>query len=94
MKTIGERFGTGDSDLARAAVQYALHGVPEASALVGFRSASQITAVLARATEPVNGEDMSFLRDVMSPVREKSARSTPDTPANHENSPTHQQRRT
>ncbi|MFC5034312.1 aldo/keto reductase [Streptomyces sp. SID13666] len=68
---IGRRFGTAPHDLARAAVQYALHDAPKAVALIGFRDASQISTTLARAHEPITDEDMDFLHDVMSPVREK-----------------------
>ncbi|MCZ4123930.1 aldo/keto reductase [Streptomyces sp. H39-S7] len=82
---IGRRFGAARQDLARAAVQYALHDAPKAVALIGFRDASQISTTLARANEPITDGDMDFLHAVMSPVREKMTDSQPGTNAHRKN---------
>ncbi|MFF8786792.1 aldo/keto reductase [Streptomyces sp. NPDC015125] len=66
-----ERFGPRRRDLARVAIQYAVHASPDAVALVGFRNASQISTTLANATDPLSDQDVDALRAVMAPVHER-----------------------
>ncbi|MER7043876.1 aldo/keto reductase [Streptomyces jumonjinensis] len=88
---IGQRFGTARSDLARVAIQYALHTAPGAVALVGFRDATQITDNLARSGEPLTDQNLHFLHRVMSPVRENLTESGPLAGPAQKNRPTDHQ---
>jgi aryl-alcohol dehydrogenase-like predicted oxidoreductase len=72
------RFGESRRELARAAVQYAIHDASEAVALVGFRDASQIADTLAGAGQPLTDDDVTFLRNAMSAVREKMTEQGPN----------------
>ncbi|MFJ4771524.1 hypothetical protein ACIP88_20840 [Streptomyces uncialis] len=67
---IRQKFGSAHSDLARVAIQYAFHGASRAVALAGFRNAEQITKALADNGDPLTDQDIRFLLQVMSPVRE------------------------
>lgn len=78
LEQIRGRFGETRRDLARAAVQYAVHDAPEAVALVGFRDASQIADTLDGAGQPLTDDDVVFLRNAMSAVREKMTEQHPN----------------
>jgi aryl-alcohol dehydrogenase-like predicted oxidoreductase len=82
---IAQRFGPARSDLARAAIRYALHNAPDAVALVGFRDADQISTSLARADEPLTGKEVDYLNHVMSPVRARLAETRPGQPSHQQN---------
>ncbi|WP_405999869.1 aldo/keto reductase [Streptomyces sp. NBC_00829] len=78
LEEIHGRFGKSRRDLARVAVQYAVHDAPEAVALVGFRDASQIADTLAGAGRPLTDDDITLVQNAMSSVREKMTEQRPN----------------
>ncbi|MFJ6213726.1 aldo/keto reductase [Streptomyces sp. NPDC092296] len=68
-----ERFGFTDADLIRVALRYVLQHAPEAAVLVGFRNATQIGSDITSLGEPLSIEDVSYIRSVMTSVRQSVA---------------------
>ncbi|SDF99741.1 Predicted oxidoreductase [Sinosporangium album] len=66
---LGRRFGYRPADLARVALQYALHASPNAAALVGFRNPAQITGSVQSLDPPLSPEDFAEIRHLAEPLR-------------------------
>jgi 1-deoxyxylulose-5-phosphate synthase len=64
------RFGMTAPDMARVALRYALQTVPGAPALVGFRNADQIHALITSLGEPLTADELAEIRTALHPTTE------------------------
>ncbi len=62
---IRARFGDNPTALARVALGYALQRDPDAAVLVGFRDACQIGMAVACVGEPLQPQDIAWIRSVL-----------------------------
>lgn len=58
-------------DMARVALGYALQMVPGAPALVGFRNADQIHALIASLGDPLTAAELAEIRAALNPKPEE-----------------------
>jgi aryl-alcohol dehydrogenase-like predicted oxidoreductase len=69
MTAIRIRFGHTPTDLARVAIQYALHRDRTAPVLVGFRDAAQIHTAATSLHAPLTDDEIAYLRQLAAPLR-------------------------
>ncbi|MFF2120466.1 aldo/keto reductase [Kitasatospora sp. NPDC058184] len=73
LRQLGADFGYTRADLTRMALQYALQRSENASLLVGFRTAQQISVNVAAVGDPLTAPEIDQIQSVMAPVRETIA---------------------